>query len=258
MFAKADDIDLDHLKLFEMRVISAYAQYNQQQGNSEHLAPVPGVSAELIKAINSCYKRLGNKGITPSYIRDLLLDAVPVCPYCGVGETAELDHVLPRSIWPEFTIHISNLVPACGKCNGRKSDRSFRSSGWSYRHPYFHPELTSKFLFATADIRGTNIKYEFTVRRPMGTSDSVYLSVEESFTTFQLAKRFASQSVYKLSNRSHKLKQLFNALGGNGVKDYLLGESASIANVRGINYWEAVLLNDLAEIPEYCNFGTWT
>lgn len=254
----ADATDLANLKQFEMQAIAAYDNYDQQQGNSEHLQPAAGVNNELKEAIDRCYGRLGNKRISPSYVRDLLLDAVPVCPYCGVSETAELDHVLPRSVWPEFTIHISNLVPACGKCNGNKSDRSFLTSGWSYHHPYFHSELSSKFLFAAPIIRKQNIRYEFTVRRPAHVSEATFLSVEEAFKTFHLAKRFASQSVHRLSNRSLKMKQLFAVLGPSGVKDYLLGEAVSISDARGINYWEAVLLLDLSSSAEYCEFEHWS
>lgn len=258
MFETADDADLNNLKKFEVQIVAAYGNYDHQHGNSQHLKPVTGVNEKLKEAIDRCYGRLGNKKISPSYVRDLLLDAVPVCPYCGVGETAELDHVLPRSVWPEFTIHISNLVPACRKCNGNKSDRSFLTSGWSYHHPYFHSELSTKFLFAMPIISGPNIRYEFTVRRPPQVSQATFHSVEEAFRTFHLAKRFASQSVHRLSNRSLKLRQLFGALGSAGVKDYLLGEATSISDARGVNYWEAVLLSDLSSSTEYCEFEHWS
>lgn len=258
MLGTADAIDLANLKTQESQFMGAYADYDRLQGNSELISPLPDVSKSLKEALDRCYGRLGNKKIDPSFIRDLLLDAIPVCPYCGVGETAELDHVLPRSVWPEFTIHISNLVPACRRCNGSKSDRNFLTSGWSYRHPYFHPSLSTKFLSAKANINGTNISYEFSIQQPVGASSAIFQSVKEAFDTFHLARRFANQSVHRLSNRSHKLLDLFARLGPSSVKNYLASEAASISAVRGVNYWEAVLLGDLASSQEYCEFGHWS
>lgn len=258
MLQNADSDDLNELKGFATTFSSACAAYDQHGGSSAHIVPLTTTTVEFKTAIDNCYKRLGNKQITPSYLRDLLIHAVPRCPYCGIGETAVLDHVLPRSVWPEFTIHIRNLVPACGKCNGHKSNRSFLISNWSYRHPYFDSELTEHFLFARPLIRGKNIRYEFWVAQPSKLSATTFLSIEKAFETFDLANRFSRQSVATLSDRSYKLKQLFKDLGAVGVKEYLLGESLSLSHSRGPNHWEAVLFRDLAANVQYCNFQHWS
>ncbi len=56
------------------------------------------------------------------------------CPVCGqILETkhketgtlpyVELDHLLPKSIYPQFALSLENLIPICHECNHAKSDK---------------------------------------------------------------------------------------------------------------------------------------
>lgn len=258
MFPAASDVDLAHLQLVESQISAAYRTYDKQLGSSADIVPIAGVSLGLVEALTRCFERLGNKKIEPSNVRQLLLDAVPVCPYCDFGESAELDHVLPRSVWPEFLIHLDNLVPICGRCNKNKLNRNFRTSGWSYRHPYFESDLPAKFLFVETVIKGGNMRYEFKIKRPTGIDPSTFLAVEETFRTFRLDFRFGKRATYLLSDRALRLRLLHSDMGAVGVSEYLLGEGDSIAHKRGVNYWEAVLFLDLAEDEKFCDFGSWS
>jgi 5-methylcytosine-specific restriction endonuclease McrA len=44
------------------------------------------------------------------------------CSYCG-KQAQTLDHVLPRSKFPDLTWALENLTPACYRCNRSKGDR---------------------------------------------------------------------------------------------------------------------------------------
>lgn len=45
------------------------------------------------------------------------------CPICGLNECEEMDHFVPREveIFPEYSAHLSNLIPLCHSCNHKKS-----------------------------------------------------------------------------------------------------------------------------------------
>jgi hypothetical protein len=58
------------------------------------------------------------------------------CAYCG-AEATTVDHVLPRSRGGENTWR--NTVAACGRCNGRKGDRTPAEAGMVLRHQPFIP-----------------------------------------------------------------------------------------------------------------------
>ncbi len=42
------------------------------------------------------------------------------CTYCEVDQVADIDHLRPKSLWPQLTWCWENLVPACAYCNSRK------------------------------------------------------------------------------------------------------------------------------------------
>lgn len=43
-----------------------------------------------------------------------------MCPLCGKHEVADWDHYIPRSVMPEYSMHVHNLIPTCTYCNGDK------------------------------------------------------------------------------------------------------------------------------------------
>lgn len=45
-----------------------------------------------------------------------------MCPICGVKHVSDWDHYIPRSVMPEYSIHVQNLIPTCGDCNGDKHE----------------------------------------------------------------------------------------------------------------------------------------
>jgi hypothetical protein len=60
------------------------------------------------------------------------------CPVCGSGTTGHVDHYLPRSVYPEFSIMRANLVPACPHCNSSVKGAHVKGAGSErFIHPYF-------------------------------------------------------------------------------------------------------------------------
>lgn len=48
-------------------------------------------------------------------------EIVLTCPICGIRDATDLDHYIPRQLFPEFSIHPHNLIPTCHQCNNKKS-----------------------------------------------------------------------------------------------------------------------------------------
>lgn len=59
-------------------------------------------------------------------LRLLVLSANRVCKLCGngpaQGAVLHVDHIKPRSLWPELSLEISNLQVLCADCNLAKSN----------------------------------------------------------------------------------------------------------------------------------------
>ena len=52
-----------------------------------------------------------------------------MCPICGIRECNEMDHYIPRSLMPEYSVHLTNLIPLCHRCNHKKGDKWLNGDG---------------------------------------------------------------------------------------------------------------------------------
>ena len=106
-------------------VAEAFACYLKFSGNGESLQPIP-VEPAVSQALETNFNLLGSNG-SHSHIRDEILGSANnhACPYCNVATVDTLDHVLPKKIYPEFSVLAQNLVPSCSRCNREKSSTCF-------------------------------------------------------------------------------------------------------------------------------------
>lgn len=66
------------------------------------------------------------------------------CPYCGgIGFATTLDHYLPKSKFPQFSVFPLNLVPSCKDCNTGKNNSINMEQEKLTLHPYFDYEIFS-------------------------------------------------------------------------------------------------------------------
>lgn len=60
-----------------------------------------------------------------------------MCPICGIRPVKDLDHYIPRSIMPEYSIHIQNLIPTYDDCNGKKKKKWLEDGKRLYFNAYY-------------------------------------------------------------------------------------------------------------------------
>lgn len=85
-------------------------------------------SESVLLTVNNIFEKLFSYNCLKTNLRRFLyhLLNIPVCPYCNQQYTyyisdnrylGDFDHLLPRSIFPLFSLSIWNLVPCCKPCN---------------------------------------------------------------------------------------------------------------------------------------------
>jgi len=71
-----------------------------------------------------------------------------MCPMCGSLHRGTLDHLLPQSSYPIFSVYSLNLVPAC-KCNMKRQEVLIGPiPGERILHPYFDDCLSDRLISA--------------------------------------------------------------------------------------------------------------
>ncbi|MDP9603882.1 UNVERIFIED_ORG: hypothetical protein J2W38_003678 [Variovorax paradoxus] len=134
-----------HLQGYVAVLNAAYANYEAAQGVASGIAAVnlPGHVVEFLHThFKSPPKRL-------KFIKDLRqVSDSRTCPMCGSLHSGTLDHLIPRTPHPAFSIYSRNLVPAC-KCNSTKNAAMVGPMpGERILHPYFDDCMGGRILRA--------------------------------------------------------------------------------------------------------------
>lgn len=126
-------------------IASQYLTYHLAKGNAFELSEPLKLSKQLTAALKTHYST------EPSgleFISVIRKTASPdVCPMCGSLGTSEVDHVIPKDVYPEYSFFSRNLVPACD-CNGKKGVAlKGTTSQARILHPYFDEILSYRLAY---------------------------------------------------------------------------------------------------------------
>lgn len=120
---------------------AAYDTYRLEKGNPWKVVPAAFATdtaeIETIAAAQRDFYKKRSGGGPIARIRKTR--GLTCCPMCGSHHHGTLDHYLPRESFPEFSILLSNLVPACPYCNSGVKKGWYRGAASPERfiHPYF-------------------------------------------------------------------------------------------------------------------------
>ena len=236
-------------------VAKTYNDYFEHSGNGMLLSPL-NLADELKKKLRENFRYLG-KDRSYSFLRDEILASARFgcCPYCNVGPVGSLDHVLPRNVYPEFTVLAQNLVPACDACNRKKGQTCFYTDKKNLMHPYYVHIPTDAILFARLVVNGQDVHFEFYLQKSSSIDDEHFNSIASLFSHLQLAKLYGQVSMGEISDRWESMDDCYNRGGPSELGDYLQREAASSRSSRGENYWKTALLWALAKSTYFCSGG---
>lgn len=237
------------------QLLAVYEEYDANTGNPAELSRVAMSKAQKA-ALIGMYKVLNSSKTDPANLRGEILLALS-CPYCDHGEPHQIDHFLPKELWPEFSVHIANLVPSCGVCNLAKAQRYAGEWGWRYPHPYFdeHPEFT--YLHMHACFVGKNVQYIYNLAFEPGIDKGVKRKISQLYSDLDLLHRFGRRAVSKVNSLEKTLLQQFASGGSKAVKTYLKILSTAAVHPAGRNHWDTVLLHSLAADATFCTLKHW-
>lgn len=124
-------------------ILRQYDRYESSCGNALLLWPSI-ISEELGAGLKKHYS---NPIRSLAYIKDLRDSSLDCCPMCGSTFSSTLDHVLPKDVFPEWSIFSKNLVPACS-CNTHKGVNFVgrRIVGERVLHPYYDRVLDFRLI----------------------------------------------------------------------------------------------------------------
>jgi hypothetical protein len=133
-------------------------------------------------------------------IYDAILNgAKDQCPFCGgIGSPRNLDHFLPKTHFPQFSILPVNLVPSCLDCNLGEKGSKYSAlpqdqviQPYSDRSRFFSDQWVFAVYNAADDEPG---EFEYFVRTPQDWPVTDQLKAKNHFKDFNIASRYSKQA----------------------------------------------------------------
>ncbi|MFH2065432.1 MAG: hypothetical protein ABIK15_09575 [Pseudomonadota bacterium] len=175
------------------------------------------------------------------------------CPLCGIGTVNTLDHYLPKSHFPVYSVTPNNLVPVCNWCQGGKSEYYPTTEGEQLLHPYFD-DVDNEIWLASEVVGGAPAGFRYFASPPDHWTASVKERVVAHLKKLNLLKLFSSNAGSRLSEIRARLTILHQKGGEGAVYEHLCEELASIeANYK--NSWTAAMYRAAVASDWFCNGG---
>lgn len=221
---------------------SAYLDYLSKEGSPTVISPV-GLNATEAEELEKIYG-----GETIKYgVRWIgqfrRAKHLSHCPLCGSHNPSQLEHYLPKSYFPEYTIFSWNLVPTCSICNPKRGHHAHKpGQAHPLIHPYFEPHLALSPVFNAA-IRPPYEAVTFLPKVMGPYSEDTMRRLE-----WQLEKCFDLDKFAIWLESSWRVFHISNAgvfASAAEMREYLLREYSARVKITGPNSWDSIFYRAL-------------
>lgn len=213
---------------------------------------IEGLSSEELKTLYSYYlvtRMPGRK------VYDRILNSTEECPYCGgIGRPRNLDHFLPKTHYPQFSILPINLIPSCRDCN---MDGKRASYADGYEKQFIHPYLDAPKFFDDKWISAEYIPekgvFHFFACPPESWPDQDKRRVKFHFSSFDIAKRYSREAGSELVILTDMVRNLLGLrLGQDAIKKAII--QPVLDRTLSPNDWKSVMYDSAMnlDLEELC------
>jgi hypothetical protein len=182
--------------------------------------------------------------------------SIPVngrCPLCGIGTVNTLDHYLPKTHFPVFSVAPHNLVPACTWCQGQKMEYYPTTAGGQLLHPYFD-DFDQDIWLAAEVVVGSPAAFRYRVSPPDNWTPDEKARVASHLRELKLGSLFGSNAGSRLVEIRGRLAKLHDAGGADAVRAHLEEELDSIEQDQK-NSWVAAMYRGAIASNWFCDGG---
>lgn len=153
---------------------------------------------------------------------DELMTSAPhdTCPYCSQRKVKSLDHYLPKTRYPSFSITPMNLVPCCSDCNKDKGAPDPGLEEEQIIHPYYD-DIGGVIWLNAEIIEREPVAVVFNVAEFSSADEILHARITQQFELLGLGKLYSSHAAEELENINGVLTALKRVPDRNALVDYL-------------------------------------
>lgn len=175
------------------------------------------------------------------------------CLNCNMNEANTMDHFLPKTDYPYFSVHPKNLIPSCSNCNSKKST-NWRSGTTSLFLNFYIDDIPNvQFLFCNVIKTPSSFKVIFFIQNVYGIDPTEYNVIESHFKRLNICSRlnkFCNTAISEFANE-------YLPYRSGRIDEFIIQVTNSLVHLNsafGVNNWKNVLKSTLISSPVFKNY----
>lgn len=209
-------------------------------------------SVDNSKMISYYEYRILKKPNGRTFYDKLLLSAPQnICPYCTIRSVKTIDHFLPKSEYPSYSITPSNLVPSCRDCNTDKKISYPTNSSNQTFHPYFDKVDTECWIKAKLE-QTEPLSFQYFVIRPNSWDDNKLARANSHFDGYNINELFSNEANRELRGMQGLIRNLY-LQNQNLLRQHLMDSYNSCLNGLGLIDWKTLMYQELSTNEWFLN-----
>ena len=178
-----------------------------------------------------------------------------LCPCCLLDIVGTLDHIVPKTPFPEYSTHPYNLIPCCSTCNSKKNV-DWRIDGTRTIINFYVDDIPNiQFLYAHPKVVNGNFEITYSLKFPDGYDGVMRKRIENHFTRLNLLKRYRENTDDKVSELSSEIRSgVCYGVTDDKITSMVKKKAHDMQEKYGINYWVAILNIACAENATVYNY----
>lgn len=185
-------------------IIQRYSDYESSKYKLEIL-PASSFKDSEKPALHTSFTTSFKKKMKEENLKKVYEELRKVCPYCGERSIDDLDHIVPKQLFTEFTLYPRNLLPSCGKCNDMKLSKFLDSAGKRQVINFYYDDIdTYEFLLIKLCYNIYDIENSIRAEYSLDLKNIVDLNlrkiVENHFKLLNLIDRYNEAAIIELQD----------------------------------------------------------
>lgn len=172
-----------------------------------------------------------------------------ICPLCSQIPVTTLDHYLPKSRYPAYSIYPRNLVPACIRCN---TNKLAKSEGLTL-HPYYDNLEGLEWLRCSMQLVRDEIVLVYCVNNHIA-SPALRGRMINHLRDLGIAELYQASAISHLIEIREQLMMLGRDGGSGAVGEYL-EEGLNTRKHASLNSWATALYAEISSCQWFIDGG---
>lgn len=179
-----------------------------------------------------------------------------ICPLCGKRIVSQLDHYLPETLYPHFSVTPANLVPACSDCNKIKLAHNPTRVEELTLHPYFD-NIDNEIWLNARVIEGLGFHIQYFANPPATLSREIVSRIKFHFEKFELGNLYSANAAAEISEQQHFLQCVHRTGGKEELRKYFR-EQIQSRSLIDKNSWQVAMYQALLTSEWFCENGLFS